>query len=217
MPLAAHRQDRVEMDRAPIGIALVAESQAEPEPELTSVVRAAQAGDRTAQRAIFDRHQGEMLGFCLVASGGDRDRALDLLQDTFVRVYRALPTLRDPEKFRGWVFAVAANVCRTRGAQEQRQRRVLEAVVLEKDVEPPVDDEAERERRVATVQRVLAHVSDEPLRRIVQLKYGDPEHTTREIAAKLSIPHGTVTVKLMRFRAAIRRELCRALLEEGVS
>jgi RNA polymerase sigma-70 factor (ECF subfamily) len=205
------------MDRAPIGIALVAESQTEPEPELTSVVRAAQAGDRTAQRAIFDRHQGEMLGFCLVAAGGDRDRALDLLQDTFVRVYRALPTLRDPEKFRGWLFAVAANVCRTRGAQEQRQRRVLEAVGLEEEVEPPVDDEAERESRVAAVQRVLAHVRDERLRRIVQLKYGDPEHTTREIAAKLSIPHGTVTVKLMRFRAAIRRELCRALLEEGVS
>jgi len=66
------------------------------------------------------------------------------------------------------------------------------------------------------VRRVLAHVADKRLREIVQLKYGDREHTTRQIAEKLSIPHGTVTVKLMRFRATIRRDLCRELAWEGV-
>jgi DNA-directed RNA polymerase specialized sigma24 family protein len=47
------------------------------------------------------------------------------------------------------------------------------------------------------------------------LKCGEPEHTTREIAARLGVPHGTVTSRLVRFRAAIKRELLRAMLEEA--
>jgi RNA polymerase sigma-70 factor (ECF subfamily) len=195
----------------------VAESGGQPPLDLASVVRAAQAGDRGSLRAIFDRHQRDVLGFCLLATGRDRDRALDLLQETFTRAFRALSRLQDPERFRSWLFAVATNVCRTRGAQELRHRRTVEAAALEQQVEAPPDDAAEREDRIAAVQRVLAHVADERLRQIVQLKYGEPEHTTREIATELSIPHGTVTVKLMRFRAAIRRELCRALAQEGNS
>ena len=48
---------------------------------------------------------------------------------------------------------------------------------------------------------------------IAMLKYREPEHTTRQIAEQLGIPHGTVTVKLMRFRAAVRRELACELLD----
>ena len=65
------------------------------------------------------------------------------------------------------------------------------------------------------VQQILEGVPDPTLKQIVTLKYGEPEHTTREISASLGIPHGTVTVKLMRFRDAVKRELCRRLVEEA--
>ena len=81
----------------------------------------------------------------------------------------------------------------------------------------PGSDVEDREARIATVQRVLASVGDPTLRELVQLRYGEPEHSTREIASKLSLPHGTVTNRLMRFRASIRRDLCRALAEEEVA
>jgi len=181
-------------------------------------VRAAQRGDPAALRALFDRHHRAVLGYCLLATGRDRDRAVDLLQETFCRAFQGLGGLAAPERFRGWLFSIAANVCRTRGAQDERRRRVLDAVQLEQDPDAAVpDDPAEREGRIAAVQRVISHLPDPKLRQIVQLKYCEPEHTTREIAEMLAIPHGTVTVRLMRFRAAIRRELCRALLEEGVA
>ena len=183
-------------------------------------VQAAKAGDRAALRALFERHQRAVFGYCMVAARQDRDQALDLVQETFSRAFRALHMLAEPERFRQWLFTIAANVCRTGAAQEERHDRVLQALQFEQaadDERPTLLEAAERKERIATVRRILAHVADERLREIVQLKYGDPEHTTRQIAEKLSVPHGTVTVKLMRFRAAIRRELCRALASEGAA
>jgi RNA polymerase sigma factor (sigma-70 family) len=179
-------------------------------------VRAAQAGDRRAQRALFDRHQRAVFGYCLLSTHGDRERALDLLQETFARVFASLASLDDPGRFRGWLFIIAANVCRTRGGQDERRQSLLEALRLEQQADDDGDLPEHRERRIDAVRRVLSQVTDSKLRKLVMLKYGEPEHTTREIAARLAIPHGTVTVKLMRFRAAIRRQLCNELASEGV-
>jgi RNA polymerase sigma-70 factor (ECF subfamily) len=188
-----------------------------PPPEEADDVVAAQKGDRAAQRELFDRHRRAVFGYCLVAASRDRDLALDLLQETFARAFRALPRLTEPEKFRGWLFTIAANVCRSRGAQETRRRDALESLTLEQDLDAGASDDPEqREQRIEAVRKVLAHIEEPQLRQIVQFKYGDPEHTTREIAERLSMPHGTVTVKLMRFRAAIRRQLLHALVSEGV-
>lgn len=180
----------------------------------SDLVRAGQRGDADALRVLFVQYRRPVMAYCLVAAGRNRERALDLLQETFARAFGALSRLLEPEKFRGFLFTVAANVCRTRGAQEAR-RRVLEVLGLEIDIPAPEETEpCAREERIAAVQQVLAHVKDETLREIVTLKYCDPEHTTRQIAVLLGMPHGTVTVKLMRFRAAARRELLRVLATE---
>jgi len=183
--------------------------------DLETLVRAAQGGDRRASRALFDQFQKGVMGYCLLSANQDRDRALDLTQEVFARAFRSLTGLTEPARFQGWLFTIAANVCRTRGAEEQRQRRTMDALTLEREADLPPEDKAGRERRIALVQRLLDGVADGPLKQIVLLKYGEPEHTTREIAAKLAIPHGTVTVKLMRFRDSVKRDLCRMLVEEA--
>src|SRR5438067_6602021 len=109
---ALRRAWEVQMEGAPVPIALRLESSGESSLDVATVVRAAQAGDKGALRTIFDRHQQDVLGFCLLAVGRDRDRAVDLLQETFARAFRALSRLQDPERFRPWLFTVAANVCR---------------------------------------------------------------------------------------------------------
>ena len=50
---------------------------------------------------------------------GDREEAKDLCQKTFIRVYRNLPRLRDPQKFSAWLYQIAVNICR----DELRKRR----------------------------------------------------------------------------------------------
>jgi RNA polymerase sigma-70 factor, ECF subfamily len=190
-------------------------ARSEPLKNVAGLVRAAQGGQRAASRQLFDRFQKGVMGYCLLSANGDREKAKDLLQETFARAFRSLDGLAEPERFQGWLFTIAANVCRSEGEKQQRHRKALDALALEREADLPPEDPAGRERRIALVQKVLADVPDPTLRQIVNLRYGEPEHTTRAIAAELGIPHGTVTVKLMRFRDAARRELCRLLLEEA--
>ena len=173
---------------------------------------AACSGDHKALRALFDRYHRRVMGYCLLSTHGDREQAMDLTQDTFTRAFKSLHRVDEPERFAGWLFTIAANVCHSHGAAEQRRRQVMSLFELEAQADRP-DDKEMREQRIAAVQRLLASVDDPLLQQIVTLKYSEPEHTTRQIAEQLGIPHGTVTVKLMRFRAAVRRELAWELLD----
>ena len=61
----------------------------------------------------------------LVRSTGDRDDAMDLFQETWLRAYRAYPTLQSEEGLRPWVFRIASNLCRNRVRDRTRRRRVI--------------------------------------------------------------------------------------------
>ena len=182
--------------------------------EVVALVRGAQRGDPRAFRGLFDRYQRSVMSYCLLSSNRDRELAKDLTQECFARAFASLGSLADPERFQGWLFTLAANTCRTRGAQRARHQKLLESVMLEHEAAPDGADPVEREQIIARVREVLDHVADPTVRQIALLHYVEGR-TTRTIASELDVPHGTVTVKLMRFRAAIKRDLCRALAEEG--
>jgi RNA polymerase sigma-70 factor (ECF subfamily) len=183
--------------------------------EESDLVRSAARGDRPAQRALFVRYQRGVMGYCLLACNGDRERALELTQETFLRALSSLQQLKETGRFRGWLFSIAANLCRSSGAQEARRRELLAVARLSLDTEPANCEPQEREARIGLVQRLLSRVDDPDVRAVVSLKYAEPEHTTREIAVRLGLPHGTVTSRLVRFRAAINRELLRTILEDA--
>jgi len=61
----------------------------------------------------------------LVRSTGDRDDAMDLFQETWLRAYRAYPTLRSEDGLRPWIFRIASNLCRNRARDRMRRGRVI--------------------------------------------------------------------------------------------
>lgn len=61
----------------------------------------------------------------LLRSTGDREDSLDLFQETWLRAYRAYPTLRTGDGLRPWVFKIAANLCRNRARDRMRRARVI--------------------------------------------------------------------------------------------
>ena len=70
------------------------------------LVRAATAGDRDAFAAIYDRYADRLHDFCWSVLR-DRDEAADATQDTFLVAAERLGQLRDPERLRPWLYAVA--------------------------------------------------------------------------------------------------------------
>ncbi|MEE9281543.1 MAG: RNA polymerase sigma factor [Myxococcota bacterium] len=67
------------------------------------------AGDRGAFETLFERYTPRLLNF-LTRMVRDRDRAEELTQDVFVRVYTAAPRYEMRAKFSTWVFGIAHNL-----------------------------------------------------------------------------------------------------------
>ncbi len=61
----------------------------------------------------------------LVRSTGDREDAMDLFQETWLRAYRAYPTLQSEDGLRPWIYRIASNLCRNRARDRMRRGRVI--------------------------------------------------------------------------------------------
>jgi RNA polymerase sigma-70 factor (ECF subfamily) len=177
----------------------------------------AKIGDEVAFEALVSRHERTVW---LVARRllGDDDEALDAAQETFLRVFRALPRFRGDAKFRTWVIGIAINVCRNRlASRERRLSRVTDELTRTdpatgKASERPLPDPAPGPEATAhaselraSLERALASLSVEHreivvLREIEGLDY-------HEIARSLGCRVGTVKSRLARARAALREAL----------
>jgi RNA polymerase sigma-70 factor (ECF subfamily) len=93
--------------------------------ERSLLVRAAQEGDVRAFAALVDMYYARCLRFALhmLANRSDAEEAV---QDTFVRVYRALPSYVEQESFEPWLFRILANRCRSAGSRERRRAEFVE-------------------------------------------------------------------------------------------
>ena len=165
--------------------------------------------ERPAFDALYARHAGSLIGFALRLTGGCREDAEDLVQETFVAAFK------NPSGFRGGsrvlTYLSGILLCRHRDAR----RRVLPVVVRlfeESDQHPGLPDgPASRleARAVAGVvfEQALAKL-DEPLR-IAFLLVAAQGMTHKEAAALLEAPVGTI-----KWRVAEAARRMRATLME---
>ena len=80
-------------------------------------------GDPEAFRSIFARYARPVLGF-IYNLVGDRAHAEDLTQETFVRAYRKLATVREETRLSTWLFGIARNVVHEAIREKSRQRKI---------------------------------------------------------------------------------------------
>src|SRR6266508_935022 len=85
------------------------------------LVSAAMAGDRGAFAAIYDRYADRLHDFCWSLLR-DRDEAADATQDAFLVAAERLGQLRDPERLRPWLYAVARSQALRRAPARHRRR-----------------------------------------------------------------------------------------------
>src|SRR5579862_7579720 len=79
----------------------------------SEIVAAVVAGDPAGLAAAYDRYAGPVYAFCRALLTEPADAA-DAVQDTFVIAAAKLGALRDPERLRSWLYAVARNECHRR-------------------------------------------------------------------------------------------------------
>ncbi|MFN2419779.1 MAG: sigma-70 family RNA polymerase sigma factor [Gemmatimonadota bacterium] len=82
------------------------------------------AGESRRFQELVERYQDRMVNF-IQRSIGDRDRAQDLAQEVFIRVYRHLKRFDPEKKFSTWIYTIASNLAKNELRNRSRNPLVL--------------------------------------------------------------------------------------------
>src|SRR5438132_2909667 len=89
-----------------------------------AVVAAHLSGDPQAFEELVERYQRRLLNF-VYRTIGDRERAEDLVQEVFIRVYRHLHRFDRSKKFSTWAYTIASNLAKNELRNRSRNPLVL--------------------------------------------------------------------------------------------
>lgn len=132
----------------------------------------------------------------------DPDRAQDAVQETLVRCWRDLPTLRDIDRFDAWLNRLFLNACRDQ--LRHVRRRSIEVTLPESLAYAMADSQsalADRDQIERGVSRL------DPDQRVVIVLHYYLDLPLPDAAAALGIPLGTAKSRLHRATQALRAAL----------
>ena len=167
-------------------------------------------GDTEAFGELVTRYRNLVASFIAArVAAGEVD---DLGQETFLRAFRVLASLRDPAKFSSWLLGIASHVC-IDWHRSRRRLVSLDAQPGEPDdaatgrrPPPPRPDEAAESKEAAQLLLEALDRLPEAYRVTLVLKHMDGLSCT-EIAERLGVALGTVTSRLARGYGMLRDRL----------
>lgn len=185
------------------------------DPEDALLVRRARTGDIRAFEKLFEKYQKPIYNM-LLRMLRSSDDASDLTQDTFIKAYRALGSLREEAIFYPWLRQIAVNLARNQWKRTGRVR------ISSLDESQTTDEGEELSRELPDLSGNPEDLAqDQELRRKIESAIStlSEDHRTvvtlhhlegmpvAEIADLLGISVGTVKSRLSRARDQLHRKL----------
>ena len=166
-------------------------------------VAEARAGNAEAWRTLFRRYRLPLYVYVFELLR-DEQASLDLVQETFVNAFRHIASLRDDEKFGGWLFSIAHQKCVQQWRRQGREAELREELVRETETDSPDPlDVLLREEQEAEFMKLLAQL---PLaQRSALLLHFIEGFSLEEIARITDTQVGTVKSRLHYAKRALRR------------
>lgn len=182
--------------------------------EDAALVKAFQAGDKSAFDTLVIHHKNKLFNVCYWILG-DQQEANDAAQDIFIKAYRGLGTFRSQSTFFTWLYRIAVNTCKNRlNSAEYRQKKKMvrldnpgsgdgagPAMEIEDESQSP-GGQLEKKERMVLLKRAIDSLPSEQktvvvLRDIQGLAY-------EEIAVVTGFNLGTVKSRLSRGRLGLK-------------
>ena len=164
-------------------------------------------GDDTAFTVLVKKYQ-KPIHALVWRKIGDFHIAEEITQDTFLKAYQELATLKKPQSFSSWLYVIAANNCSTWLRKKRLSTEPFEDVRLQEAtysgyvVAENERTEAEAQREV--VKKLLAKLQESD-RTVITLHYFG-EMSSSEIGAFLGVSANTVRSRLRRAQQRLKRE-----------
>ena len=182
----------------------------------TELVEAINAGDSELFQELVERYEQKLYNFGLRMCGDVCD-AEDLVQETFLNVFRYLKDFRFETKFKNWLYRIATSVCikkRRKSKYAPEKELSLDEFISKND--PPVTDEIPEWAQIPLEQLLNEELSKllkdailtlpEKYRLVVVLR--DLEgFSTHETAQILNLKSSNVKVRLHRARLFLQDKL----------
>lgn len=181
------------------------------QPSDEDLIERFQRGDLYAFDLIVKRYKDQLLNF-IYRFVGSQEEAEDIVQETFLRVYRKRKAYKRIAKFSTWIYTIAGNLARTE--LRRRKRRKLFSVTdmgfEDRDYEI-TDDALSPEREVhgvmqeEIIQKEIEQLS--PKFREVIILRDIQELSYEEISKIIKVPIGTVKSRVNRARLRLQSRL----------
>ena len=154
-------------------------------------------GEKDAFRFLVERYQKQAVGHA-VAILGNREDALDAVQEAFIDAFQSLKRFDRTRRFYPWFYVLLRNRCYKMTARKRETESIEETEILAAQTDLP------NEERFALEKALLSLAKED--REIITLKYLDGL-SYQKIAEFLEIPKGTVMSRLFYARKQLQAKL----------
>lgn len=172
-------------------------------------------GDDEAFKLLFERHN-RLAWSVIYRQLGNVAASEDLVQEAFLRVYRAAPKYEPSAKFSTWLYTVVTNLClnykrdrardrlRLVGSEEDEQGNALEQLAA---VEPDEHEQDDRQKRTQAVKDAIAGLPENQRMALILSRY--EEKSYEEVAEILGVTVAAVKSLTSRARTTLKEKLQR--------
>lgn len=165
------------------------------------LISGCQQGDSLAQKQLYEKYFGLLLGVCL-RYANEREEAKDILQEGFVKIFNNIKAYQDTGSLEGWMKTIVINT-----AIDRYRKKVNEpfSVNIENVEEPAMPAEAYDELDQQTLLKAMQELP-EGYRTVFNL-YVIEGYSHKEIAEQFEINEGTSKSQLAKARNMLKEKL----------
>lgn len=175
------------------------------------VIRKFQQGDLVAFDVVVARYKEQLINY-VYTFVGDKSDAEDIVQDTFVKIYRFKQSYKNIAKFSTWIYTVAGNLAKSELRKRKRQQlypisslgngdKEFEAVETRINSDEMTDSSVKKDLIKRAIQTLPEHYQEViRMREIDNMSY-------EEIADLTRLPIGTVRSRISRARIRLQNKL----------
>jgi RNA polymerase sigma factor (sigma-70 family) len=158
--------------------------------------------DRKIQELLYRKFSGEMYSIC-VAYENDRDKAKDILQDGFIKVFRSIKSYENQGSLKGWIRRIITNTAIDHWRSSLKENQFLSIDALTSKDQP--QDSPCTSIHCSDIMNLVSRLPSGA--KMIFNLYALEGYSHKEIAEKLKISEGTSKSQVNRARQLLQQYL----------